>query len=279
MSLLPRRDGHTHTEFCRHGSHEATDLFVRRAIELGFVAYSLTEHPPLPPGFEDPAPEKDCGILAGQVEPYLELGFRQKRQFAGQVDLKVGFEVDYIPGYEVWTRELLDRYGGDLDDALLSVHFLPGAGGWRCVDHSPEDFRQGLLEPYGSVEAVHRAYWQMVRQAISADLGPHKPRRIGHLSLVHKFQAKYPLSSPEQFRPEVEEILGLMKAGEMEVDLDAAGLYKPDCREIYPAPWIVKEAIRLGIRLVYGSDTHSVRGVGQGYDEALRIVTSLHPQS
>ena len=45
-SILPKRDGHTHTEFCPHGSRESTELFIRRAIELGFETYSLTEHPP-----------------------------------------------------------------------------------------------------------------------------------------------------------------------------------------------------------------------------------------
>jgi histidinol-phosphatase (PHP family) len=60
----------------------------------------------------------------------------------------------------------------------------------------------------------------------------------------------------------------------MELDLDAAGLFKPDCLEIYPAPWIIAEAVKRGIPFVYGSDTHSVKGVGQGFDEAQRILSS-----
>jgi histidinol-phosphatase (PHP family) len=275
MNTLPRRDGHTHTEFCPHGSGELTELFIKRAIELGFFSYSLTEHPPLPPGFEDPAPTKDCFIAANDLEAYFRLARQLKQKFAGQIDLRIGLEVDYVPGYEGWIRDLLGRYGADLDDALLSIHFMQGRGGWRCVDHSPNDFREGLLEVYGSAEAVHHAYWKMVKDALSADLGPYKPRRMGHLSLVHKFQRQFPLSHQEYFRPQIEEILDIIKAKEMELDLDAAGIFKPDCQEVYPAPWIIKEAIRREIPLVYGSDAHSVKGVGQGFDEAQYLVESL----
>lgn len=280
-TCLPRRDGHTHTEFCLHGSRESTELMIARAVELGFASYSLTEHPPLPAGFDDPAPDKTCGITWDDLDSYLELGQRLKKQFSGKIEIKAGLEVDFIPGFEAETRKLLDYCGARLDDGLLSVHFLPGKNGWRCVDHSVEDFEEGMLGFYGSVEAVHEAYWETLKQALLADLGPHKPRRASHLSLVHKYQLRHPLKNPQQFRPIIESILDLIATQKMELDLDAAGLFKPDCREIYPAPWIIREALRRQIPLVYGSDTHSLAGVGQGFDEACKIVAdaSLSLQS
>jgi histidinol-phosphatase (PHP family) len=135
-----------------------------------------------------------------------------------------------------------------------------------------KDFGEGMLGFYGTIEAVHQAYWETVRQAVLSDLGPLKPRRIGHFSLPHKYQLKHPLANPQQFRPAIEEILDLIKAQNMELDLDTAGLFKPECREVYPAPWIIIEALRREIPLVYGSDTHSLKGVGQGFEEAKRIV-------
>jgi histidinol-phosphatase (PHP family) len=269
---LPRRDGHTHTEFCLHGSRESAESMIGRAIELGFTSYSLTEHPPLPSGFEDPAPDKTCGISWNDLDCYLRMSQRLKQEFAGQIDLKAGLEVDFISGFEAETRKLLDYCGTRLEDSLLSVHFLPGKKGWRCVDHSLEDFEEGMLGFYGSIEAVHQAYWDALKQALLSDLGPYKPRRIGHLSLVHKFQLRHPLQNPQQFRPAIEAILDLIAAGGMEIDLDAAGLFKTDCREVYPAPWIIREALRRQIPMVYGSDAHSLAGVGQGFSEACKIV-------
>ena len=39
-------DGHTHTNFCRHGSSSSMEEYVERAIELGFHRYSITETSP-----------------------------------------------------------------------------------------------------------------------------------------------------------------------------------------------------------------------------------------
>ena len=278
MSATPtllRRDGHTHSQFCPHGSREATEQFIERAIALGFETYSLTEHPPLPREFIDPTADNSCGMQQEDLEPYLLHVQELKKRYANRIDIRVGLEVDYIPGYESDISTMLNDYGSQIDDALLSVHFLEGKGGWRCVDLSPEDFQDGLIDVYGSVEAVHGAYWAFVKQAVEADLGPYKPQRMSHLSLVHKFQLKHPLKNPLLWRPRVLEILELIRERGMELDLDAAGLFKPDCREIYPAPWIMAEAVKRRIPFVYGSDTHSVKGVGQGFDEAQRILSSV----
>ena len=91
-SFLPKRDGHTHTEFCPHGSRESTELFIHRAIELGFETYSLTEHPPLPAHFHDPAPDKSCGMVTEDLEPYLSHAKKLNDHFSSQIVLKVGLE-------------------------------------------------------------------------------------------------------------------------------------------------------------------------------------------
>ena len=274
-AYLRKRDGHTHTEFCPHGSREDTTLFIQRAIELGFKSYSLTEHPPLPVGFQDPAPDRSCGMASLELKPYLIRAKMLRDHFSSQITVNVGLEVDFIPGYEEATRQLLDEVGPELMDSVLSVHFLPGRGGWRCVDYSTDDFKEGLLDRYGSIEAVHEAYWLTVQQAVEADLGPFKPRRMGHLSLVHKFQKKFPLQDPQRFHSKVCEILDEIQAKGMELDLNAAGLFKEDCLEIYPPSWILREAVQRTIPLVYGSDAHSVNGVGQGFETAEKLVQSL----
>ena len=36
-------DGHTHTKFCYHGSNAAEELYIDRAIELGFERYTISD--------------------------------------------------------------------------------------------------------------------------------------------------------------------------------------------------------------------------------------------
>src|SRR5689334_8053749 len=109
--ILPRRDGHTHTQFCPHGSRESTEQFIERAIVLGFESYSLTEHPPLPRNFVDPAPEQNCGMRQEDLEPYLLHAQELKELYADRIGIRVGLEVYYIPGYESEVREMLNTYG------------------------------------------------------------------------------------------------------------------------------------------------------------------------
>ena len=69
---IKKWDGHTHSQFCPHGSREKTSLMVEKAIRLGFEYYSITEHAPLPPELlEYPSSPQDTGILSQEVEDYF----------------------------------------------------------------------------------------------------------------------------------------------------------------------------------------------------------------
>ncbi|UVI31044.1 histidinol-phosphatase HisJ [Paenibacillus spongiae] len=274
------RDGHTHTEFCYHGSGEKAELYVAQAIKSGFGMYSLTEHTPLPSQLSRQIPNgpeliAELAMPDHELPQYLGMAEELKAKYKSQIELLVGLEVDYIPGMESYTRQLLDNCGNRLEDGVLSVHFLPGKNGWRCVDYKPDDFKDGLIDYYGSVEKVYEAYYEAIEQSVEADLGPNKPRRIGHLTLIHKYQDIYRPQDPDCCRDTILRILNKIKEREMELDFNVAGLFQPACNEIYPSDWILREAYRLGIPMVYGSDSHRVEHVGRGYDAFQETMRSL----
>ena len=62
-----KKEGHTHTEFCPHGSGEDVELFIQKAIQLGFTEYSITEHNPLPKSFMDQASGAHEAIVTGGI--------------------------------------------------------------------------------------------------------------------------------------------------------------------------------------------------------------------
>ena len=70
---MKKWDGHTHSEFCKHGSGEKTSYLVERAIELGFNKYSITEHAPLPIDlFGNSEIAQEFTLLQDELENYLE---------------------------------------------------------------------------------------------------------------------------------------------------------------------------------------------------------------
>lgn len=257
-------DGHTHSEFCPHGSLEDTEGFVRAAIAKGFRRYSITEHYPLPEDFPDPTPDRSSSMAHDQVEPYLERVRSLKAMYADQIEILVGFEWDYLPAHEDYTRAEIAKWADQLDDGILSVHFV----GEALLDYSPESFLETLAEPLGGVEAAHRAYYQAALQGIKADLGPHGPRRLGHLNVIRKFIQACPLPADADFTEELTAILDALEERGWALDYNVAGLLKPHCGEVYVPDALVEQLVREGseIPLVYGSDTHSVKGVGQKHE-------------
>jgi len=268
-----KRDGHTHTHFCMHGSGEPTREFIIRAIQLGFEIYSVTEHLPFPEQFLQsiPYPQKvkdSLRLKGGDFDLYIKEMQKLKAKYKDKIRLLIGSEIDYLPGEISHTRQMLQEYGPFLEDSLLSVHFLKGYQGWRAVDHDPQDYEEGLLTCYAGYEEVQLEYYRMVGEALRTDLGPYKPKRISHFTLCNKFQCYFNPANTisERVRKEVADILGYMRRHGYSLDVNAAGLYKEYCREIYPSPWIIQMAREMKIPLVYGSDAHAVKDVGRGYD-------------
>lgn len=258
-------DFHVHTPFCPHGTDDNWEDYIIKAIELGLKEISFTEHAPLPTSFTDPVPEQDSSMDWNDLELYFKQGEQLKAKYQNQIKVNIGFEVDYIEGYEHETKQFLDQYGDRIDDAILSVHMLKLENGeYVCLDYSDEEFGN-LIEQSGSVEAVYESYYRTVKLAIEANLGIYKPTRIGHLSLVEKFQKKYP--SSYEGSDMIEDILQAIKAKNYSLDVNTAGLYKPLCQSIYPNQQIINRAKSLGIQLRPGSDSHQATTIARGFDK------------
>ena len=172
-------------------------------------------------------------------------------------------EVDYIKGYENEIANFLNTYGPHLDDAILSVHFLQYEGTYSCVDFSSEEYLR-FAQKVGGIQTMYDLYYETVRESIFADLGTYKPKRIGHPTLIHKFQ----LAHDEEIEDDeqIKEVLQLMKQQGYELDFNSAGLSKPLCREPYPPYHLVDYAKSIGLRYVFGSDAHTVKDLHQHYD-------------
>lgn len=259
-----KRDGHIHTPFCPHGTKDGLHAYIEKAILSGFDDISFTEHAPLPPSFMDPTPEKDSGMRLEELHSYLDAIRHAKDAYKNDILIRIGLEVDFIAGYEAETRSFLEEFGPFLDDSILSVHFLRVNGEYFCMDYSKEVFMDLALSA-GSVEAVYHLYYDALEASIAADLGRFKPKRIGHPTLVHKFQLAHGEKIDDDQR--IKGILEKIADADYELDLNGAGFSKPDCLESYPPVPYIAVAKSLGIPLVFGSDAHSVNGLHQHYDK------------
>lgn len=253
-------DGHIHSPFCPHGSNDPFEKYIEEAIALHLRGITFTEHAPLPESFVDPTPLQDSAMAKADLPLYLTQLQTLKEKYEGKIQINIGLEVDYIEGYEKETSHFLNEYGPFLDDCILSVHFLKINDTYHCIDYSPDAFSR-IISEVGTVDKVYELYFNTVLTSIHADLGIYKPNRIGHISLVHKFQKMF--QPAFSHRKQMLLVLDAIKQANMSLDINSAGLGKPLCQEQYPPHDIVEEAIKRQIPLVYGSDAHQAKALAQ----------------
>ena len=116
MNLPP--DYHMHTPLCRHASGEPVD-YARRAVELGFTEIGFTDHSPMARDDFD-----DWRMLSSELDVRGKVRLAQ-RTFP-QLTIRLGLEVDYLPGHEGWIRDLAVRHPWDY--FIGSVHYV--SDGW-----------------------------------------------------------------------------------------------------------------------------------------------------
>lgn len=262
--MIITHDAHIHSPYCPHGTEDALDLYVKKALAAGLTDITFTEHAPLPAGFEDPVPEQNSAMLQENLFPYIEAVKTLKKEYKGIINIRLGLEVDFIEGFEEETKNILDTAGPFLDDAILSVHFLKTERGYYCLDYHESTFAE-LITAAGSLENVYRLYYQTLLQSVKADLGIYKPNRLGHMTLIHKFQKIFPRNFSEY--EEIQQVLSAVSETEMALDVNTAGLFKENCREHYPPQEVLQWAKAKGIPFVFGSDAHKSDHVGVGRDK------------
>ncbi|MFC5649321.1 histidinol-phosphatase HisJ [Paenibacillus solisilvae] len=260
-------DGHTHTKFCYHGSDAAEELYVDRAIELGFERYTISEHPPLPSGYVvDERLMKELAMPEHELPLYMNYAKQIQEQYRGKIEITVGLELDYLPGQLSYTEQIVDNWQQELEDVVYSVHYLPGLGGTRSIDFTTEDFKTHLLAYYGSMEKVVDEYYNHVEGAIEFASKLPMRKRIGHINLIEKFSLQLPPIDEAQVRKRLEAILPKLAKGGVGIDVNTAGLRVATCGKPYVPEWFIQECHRKGIECVYGSDSHKPEHVGLGWD-------------
>lgn len=269
-------DGHTHSQFCRHGSGDKTALMVEKAIELGFQRYSIVEHAPLPDGIiEDAELRRDFGLLLSEMDDYFDHLESLKRCYQDRIHIMAGLEIDYFEGLEDFSAGLIADCSDRLDDIVLSLHFLKGKDGFKPLDFKPEVFREALLDYYGSYDLVQTAYWEAINRMVGAELDLPETKRIGHLGLIYKYADLFDgVSEQHSNQAFFENLLRRIRKNGWALDFNVAGLKQKWYQNLYLTEPMIYWTRRLQIAIVYGSDAHSVEAVGQHYDTYLQACRS-----
>jgi histidinol-phosphatase (PHP family) len=165
--------------------------------------------------------------------------------------VKLGLEVDYVPGREEETRELLAPYPWDY--LLGSLHYIGELG----VDAEPR-----LVDAVGVEEA-----WRLYFDALAAAARSGLFDSLSHPDLVKIFGAR---AASFDYGQVVEAIADSGVA----VEVSTAGLYKP-VGELYPHPDFLAACRARDVPVTLASDAHTPDLVGRDFGLALELLRSV----
>jgi histidinol-phosphatase (PHP family) len=242
-------DYHMHTPLCRHAVGEPTE-YATRAIQLGFEEIGFSDHSPMPQDDFD-----DWRMRADELAQYVA-SVEQARLAHPQLKIKLGLEVDYLPGMEPWIKHLAGLYPWDY--LIGSVHYVED--GW-AVD-SPYKISEWKKRDADEIWAKYFERLTMAAESRLFDI-------VGHADLPKKF-CFYP---KHDWTPGFSKFLAAAKAADAAMELNTAGLRK-DCKEIYPAPRLVQMAHDAGVKITFASDAHAPEEVGCSFTEAITLARS-----
>ena len=179
--------------------------------------------------------------------------FKEARELSQDVELRLGIEIDFVPGAE----ERMDRDSSALpyDYVIGSVHRVGG----EEVDHPQHQEIYEKLETY----ELYESYFENVRKAALSG----RFEVLGHPDLIKIFR-HFP---NRDITPMLEETADVVAESGVVVDVNAAGLRKP-VGEVYPSRRFLKMFHKRGVPIILSSDAHAPDQVASGYEESMKLV-------
>ncbi len=176
-----------------------------------------------------------------------------------QGGLRLGIEMDFVPGAEDRTANLLEAC--DFDYVVGSVHFVREG----AVDMDPFS----VWDSGRSVELLWRRYFETIGESAASGLFDI----IAHPDLVKYWGSGRPRPDGDLRRYYEPAVEGIAASGAA-VEVSTAGLRKP-VEEIYPSPAFLQMCVEAGVPVALSSDAHRADDVGAGYDRALELLEAV----
>ena len=243
-------DYHMHTPLCHHAVGEPTEL-AAHAVKIGLTEIGFSEHNPMKRDDFD-----NWHMYESRLDEYVEKVRKAQRDFP-TLSIKLSLEVDYLPGHEEWIRGLAARHPWDY--FIGSVHYVSDSWDLDNPTKLSEWKKRDTFE-------VWSIYFDRLTMAAESGLF----EIIGHADLPKKFCFVPKEDCTKLFT----RFLDAARKTDTAIELNTAGLRK-ECKEIYPAPSILRLAREKNVAITFGSDAHAPGEVGMDFSKAIQLARDV----
>ena len=255
-----KADYHVHSSFS-FDSRASMEEQIESGIRAGLDEMCFTDHVDygVMAEWDDPNPPVRNGIPYRNVDypRYFAYLAEMKRRYAGKITIKQGLELGVQRHTVAQYDELFEKYRGELDFTLLSVHQVDD------LEFYPPDYMQGRTQD----EYNMNYYEELLRVARDFD----HYCVLAHLDVMRRYDpaGEYPF---EKTRDIVAEILRTAIQKGKGIELNTAS-WRYKLEDIQPRREIMRLYRDLGGEiLTIGGDAHRPERVAGNFDEARAIL-------
>lgn len=247
---------HSHCSYC--DGRAPLEDFIKEAIRQGFTSYGISSHAPLP--FPT-----HWTMEWEQVPAYLAEARRLRQKYAGQIELYIGMEIDYL---DEESNPSVARFRDlPLDYRIGSVHLLTDdAGEVVDIDVAADAFRVLVDERFaGDLDRVIHLYYNRLLRMIA--LGGFDI--LGHADKMHYNASCYRpgLLDEPWYEALMRNYFSEIARRDIIVEVNTKALYM--LGTFYPNERYFGLLHELGIRVQVNSDAHFPDKINTGRPEAL----------
>jgi histidinol-phosphatase (PHP family) len=234
---------HSHTPLCKHAIGDPSE-YAQAAYDCGLRGLTVTCHNPMPNGYS-----AGVRMEMDQFQEYVDLVEQTRVQWDGRLDVRLGLECDYFPGYESWLEKQV---------TAADFHYILGSVHPQCREFYDKFWQDDPID-------FQLSYFDQLAQTAEQGLFDC----LSHPDLVKNETSTdwNPLKILDDIRAALDRIA---RTG-IAMELNTSGLRKT-ISEMNPCPEILLEIRAREIPIVIGADAHDPGRVGDRFVEALDLL-------
>jgi histidinol-phosphatase (PHP family) len=245
-------DYHTHHVRCGHALGSLRDM-IEAAIQRGINQLGLSDHSPLY-YLEEDHPIPNMAMAQREFPYYVAEMIQLREEYKDQIDVRLGVESDYVPGWENVYRAIYSNF--PLDYIIGSVHHF---GGYHIFN--PERWK----DPNIDVDSVYFEYFELIRRSAKSRLFDI----LGHIDALKGLGHRPTQSLGSQWDLTAE----VIRDSGVAVEINTSGIRK--CKEVFPCIELLERLSRFGVAFTFGSDAHKPEQLADHWDDMKELLMTL----
>lgn len=254
-------------QFCHHATDSLEEI-IQLYIAKQFPWVGITEHAPAISEELLYPDQKSAGLtpefLFNRFGNYMKECRRLQQKYSSKIKIFAAMEIETYSGYEQFVPFLLNTFQPDY--IVGSVHFVNDMG----FDYSQEQYDK-TVEALGGIEPLYCEYFDLQFAMIKL----LKPAVVGHFDLIRIFDPGYKkrILLPE-IMDRIRRNLQLIADLDLIMDFNLRSLLK-GADEPYISRVILEMALKQGISVVPGDDSHGLSSVGANMNKGVTLLEEL----